>query len=540
MIYKLLSRYLSAPGHCGISLRRIALLFGLAIVTTPVSVVAAEPEKVATTLALDWQKTVSVSKTIITVQVCPEPPMRRGHAIHRQTHDALRDLKMDYARLQPWFPYPKLSIAALEPPGNGKTSWDFQHIDPIVLDFYEAAQGRPIVLNMAFPRWLFDATPHKYPDDPDQIDWQYEFGPNAGYKFRDPSLEEAAEYFRRIAEWYVRGGFTDEFGTRHVSGHKLKIDYWEVINEQDEEFGHRIDPAVSTALYDRVVKKLLKIDPTMKFSALALSNSSNLHYIEHFLNAKNHAPGIPIDMVSYHKYILAPPKMTLEQWHTSMFGQVDAFMNDVIRIDRIRNRLSPKSKIFISEFGLMHQEQADNTMASLRGGKTDLTEPKIPDEYWTLGSAVYAYGILGAMRRNVDLIAAAELVDYPGQFAGTNLIDWNTGVPMAPYRAIKMLHDAFKPGDKLIETVVTGTEIDAQAFDTPRGRKLVLINKTPKAVSLTIPAATGAQAQWVDQTTRAAPPSTGALTSDQIVLQSQAVMLVSWPAKSKMKSDMAR
>src|SRR5688500_14807136 len=49
-------------------------------------------------VSVDWDQTIRQSATELTIQVCPQPPMRRGGPIHRQTHEALRDLKMRYAR----------------------------------------------------------------------------------------------------------------------------------------------------------------------------------------------------------------------------------------------------------------------------------------------------------------------------------------------------------------------------------------------------------------------------------------------------------
>ena len=71
--------------------------------------------------------------------------------------------------------------------------------------------------------------PVPYPADPNQPVWNYE----QGTELRDPSMKEVADYYARLVSWYTQGGFTDEFGKRHESGHHYKIDYWEVLNEVD-------------------------------------------------------------------------------------------------------------------------------------------------------------------------------------------------------------------------------------------------------------------------------------------------------------------
>src|SRR3974390_2461700 len=94
-------------------------------------------------LTVDWSKTVRVSKTTATLQVVVNPPLRRGTALHDNAFRALRELGADYVRYVPWLPYPKLGVAEMEPPGGGKTSWDFTHIDPMTIDFLEATKGHP-------------------------------------------------------------------------------------------------------------------------------------------------------------------------------------------------------------------------------------------------------------------------------------------------------------------------------------------------------------------------------------------------------------
>ncbi|MBZ5653318.1 MAG: glycosyl hydrolase family 39, partial [Acidobacteriia bacterium] len=75
------------------------------------------------TVAAHWDKVTGVSKTTATLQVVVNPPLRRGSAIHDNAFKSLQDIQADYVRYVPWLPYPKLAMAELEPPANGKTSW---------------------------------------------------------------------------------------------------------------------------------------------------------------------------------------------------------------------------------------------------------------------------------------------------------------------------------------------------------------------------------------------------------------------------------
>ena len=106
-------------------------------------------------VTIDWQRITRVSKTAPTLQVVVNPPLRRGTQVHDNAFRALRGLQADYVRYVPWLPYPKLGVAELDSPKEGKTSWDFSLIDPMTIDFLEATKGHSVVLNFStIPQWM--------------------------------------------------------------------------------------------------------------------------------------------------------------------------------------------------------------------------------------------------------------------------------------------------------------------------------------------------------------------------------------------------
>lgn len=114
----------------------------------------------AAPLPIDWHAAGRVSKTTPTLQVVVNPKIRRESPIHDSVYRALRNLDTDYVRFVPWFPYPKLGVAELEPPADGRTSWDFSLIDPLVEDFEKATRGRSTILNFStIPEWMWQPTP---------------------------------------------------------------------------------------------------------------------------------------------------------------------------------------------------------------------------------------------------------------------------------------------------------------------------------------------------------------------------------------------
>src|SRR5215468_9885585 len=161
-------------------------------------------------IEVHWDNVFSVSRTTPTLQVVVNPLLRRGTPVHDNAYKAVHDLGADYVRYVPWLPYPKLGVAELEPPKDGKTSWDFSLIDPITIDFLDATKGHSTILNFStIPQWMYKTDkPVSYPAAATQVTWNYE----QGTELRDQSMKEVAEYYARLLSWYTKGGFADEVG----------------------------------------------------------------------------------------------------------------------------------------------------------------------------------------------------------------------------------------------------------------------------------------------------------------------------------------
>lgn len=239
-------------------------------------------------VTINWNKTLIVSKTTPTLQLVENPMVRPGSSIHKNTFKALKELGADYVRYVPWFPYPKMAVAELKPPTGTNTYWDFTYLDSTMVAFMEATKGHSSVINFSTtPAWLWKtAKPVAWPDDAYGLCWDY----NQGTELRDTTMKELTGYFSRLFSWYTKGGFTDELGVFHKSGHHYDIPYWEVLNEPDLE--HKISVQLYTKMYDAIVSELKKISPQTKFVGLSLAHVREPEYFEYFLNAKNHKPGI--------------------------------------------------------------------------------------------------------------------------------------------------------------------------------------------------------------------------------------------------------
>jgi len=476
-------------------------------------------------LDIHWDKPTVVSKTTPTLQVVVNPPLRPGQPLSAPSYAAVKMLGADYVRYVPWLPYPRLAVAELEPPTPQKTSWDFSVIDPMTKDFFAATEGHPTVMNFStIPNWIFKTEkadkPSIYPANPDEVTWDYE----QGTELRDPTGKELGDYFGRLVSWYAKGGFTDENGVRHESGYHYKLPVWEVLNEVD--FEHKTTAENYVKQYDAIVEGIRKVSPETKFMGMALAiPANNPQYFEYFLNPANHKPGIPLDYISYHFYAIPAPDETIAEWQYTYFDKADGFLTAVKYIESIRKRLSPQTKTDTDELGVI---SSDDTK---QGEPGHVTQPIAP-EYWNLAGSLYAYLYIELSKLQIDIVGESQLVGYPTQYPSVSMMNWENNKPNARFWVLKLLKDNFHPGDQLVETTLPhhgdSEGIGAQAFVTPTGRKLLLINKRNHTIEVPVIDAGKASLQTVDVKTGDGPARTGKAEGDTVKLDAFAVTVVSW------------
>lgn len=471
-------------------------------------------------LRIDWSKVVSISRSTPTLQVVVNPELLRGAKLHDPSFKALHELGADYVRYVPWLPYPRQAVAELESPANGRTTWDFSHIDPTLDDFMKATEGHTVILNFStIPAWMFKTDkPVTYPDDPNQVFWNY----TQGTELRDPSMKEAADYFANLLSWYEKGGFTDQFGKRWNSGHHYKVAYWEVLNEID--FEHHWTPEEYTKFYDAVTVAMRKVDPEIKFMATALAQPSKYpEMFEYFLNPAHHQAGIPLDFITYHFYATTTPEQKIDNWQFDFFSQAEGFLNTVRYVETIRKHYSPQTKTDLDELGVILTEDEKEIRNPGYVAKPE------PSGYWNLAGAMYAHLYVELAKMGVDVVGESQLVGYPSQFPSVSMMNYNTGDPNPRFWVLKLLKDNFGPGDKIVDTSITNNpDVTMQAFDTAKGRKLLAINKRERAQDIDLPGATGATVSFVAPSSGDHAATNSPLNGTKLHLEPFAVAVVEW------------
>ncbi|HET7101564.1 MAG TPA: glycosyl hydrolase family 39, partial [Terriglobia bacterium] len=133
--------------------------------------------------------------------------------------------------------------------------------------------------------------------------------------------------------------------------------------------------------------------------------------------------------------------------------------------------------------------------------------------------AMYAYLYVELAKQGIEVAGESQLVGYPTQFPSVSMVDWNTGQPNARFWVLKLLHDNFGPGDKLVETDGGSGAVYAQGFVTRSGRhKLLLINRRNRPASISLPGAAGSSERYVNEETAESGVGTARLARDETAL----------------------
>ncbi|CAF5191619.1 unnamed protein product, partial [Rotaria magnacalcarata] len=274
------------------------------------------------------------------------------------------------------------------PPQNN-TYYNFNYLDTMLQDFLDATDGHSRIISFSTqPNWLFKLdAPHIYPDNASLADWRYP----VGTELVDDTMHALGDYYGRLVAWYTRGGFIDEYGRKHTSNYDYNWDYTEIFNEVESE--HSMNVEFYTRAYDAVIQGIRRHTNNydMKYVGMALGGHNEFGWYRYFLNHSNHAPDIPLDMISYHFYALANSRTDPNDWE-SFFSQLDGFTFEVEQIEEIRKILSPQTRTTIDELGVILPD--DNTPGA----------PQFPMVYWNAAAALYAYAWARISRQGIDVV----------------------------------------------------------------------------------------------------------------------------------------
>jgi hypothetical protein len=509
---------------------RQGILFALLAAMAAIPALAAPPaENGSASVTAQWTNIERVSDTVPTTQILAHAFTMRSNPLHDPLFRALRNLHTNDTRLQFWFSVTNLALPELKEPTATETFWNFKYMDELVADYYANTSGRHHINMGTIPRWMFKVPPVTIPSDPAASFYAYTDG-TRGDLLKDPSGKQFADYQVRLFEWYTKGGFTDELGKYHKSGHYYKIDYWGVLNEPD--FENKITVEQYTRIYDAVTTAIHKIDPEVQFFGPEVSGAE-VSWAKYFLNPKNHSPEAPpVAWFSFHNYVNAPNDPST--WHAKYFtdpasgptdgASANAFAERIQQVMKIRDGLSPKTKLIVDEMGTF-----DVVKPGEEACRANEPYTAFNPLYWNANGANWAVNFITAERLGLPLISVSQMVGYPTQCPSIAMFDPDTAKPNAHYWVLYLVNRNFGPGDKLAATRSSSEDVVAQASITPGGRKVLLINTTDQPMDVDLSGVfymPNLTAEVVDQTSGEDQPRQESLTDRHITLAPFTVAVV--------------
>ena len=317
------------------------------------------------------------------------------------------------------------------------------------------------------------------------------------------SLARIGNYYRRVYQWYTKGGFRDEFGRMLHSGLHLDFDRFEIMNEPDAE--HRHTAKTYTDEYDATVQVLRKLNPAIVPVGLSLAfhTKEEEGWLSYFLNESNHKAGVlPLGWISYHFYAKAP--QNTPQVLETLFARADEFLVTVRAYERIRKALAPSVKTTLNELGAFAPTS---------------------NLYWTAASGLNAYLYLKLALESIDVVGWSQLVANPSMpelglpsiDPSVAMLSYKTGEPNQRYWTLKLLALFTGPGFDMHKTSSSTSGLAVQYFQNATMSTLVVINKKSNTMNVCIqglPMSPATMVYTVDEHTQSEPkpePYTGEL-----------------------------
>jgi len=189
------------------------------------------------------------------------------------------------------------------------SDWDFTELDAVVQPVLSVVDNSPEFQIAVAPNL------------PGMLDSSGHFIVNTA------NLNTFAAYCANLVRYYNKGGF-DWGGAHFQSPSPHAITWWGIFNEYNI---NGLTPSEYVQLYDAVVPAMLAVDPTIKFSALELSDydyqvGDPRNNLPTFLSAAN-AGGVnaQVNVLSTHFYSTCNQKDT----DATLFASIPGFVSDV-------------------------------------------------------------------------------------------------------------------------------------------------------------------------------------------------------------------
>jgi hypothetical protein len=234
------------------------------------------------------------------------------------------------------------------------TDWDFAILDAVVQPVLSAGDHSPEFQIAVAPAFMN----------------------NANGQFDMANLNEFVAYSANLVRYYNTGGFTWG-GQLFVSPSTNKITWWGIFNEYNI---NGLTPADYVQLYNAVVPAMLAVDPTIKFSALELSDFDSgdgdpRNNLPTFVAAPSEGGvNAQVNIVSTHFYSSCDQTDT----DTQLFGTIPGFVSDVSYFyQELQTRADLAAvPVWVTENNVNADYDAGNGMSACNPGQTFVTDDR--------------------------------------------------------------------------------------------------------------------------------------------------------------------
>ena len=230
------------------------------------------------------------------------------------------------------------------------SDWDFTAIDKTVLPALEAPGHNPMFRIGNAPEFL-DRAGFNSPE----------------FVFSDANLETFTTYCVNLVRYYNTGGF--DWGGQHFQSPSSRhITWWQIFNEYNI---NGLLPSQYIRLYNRIVPAMKAADPSIKFTALELSDGKLL-----LGDPRNNLPwfvappasggvNAPVDAATFHIYAASDRSSTDAQ----MLNTVPGFADDVrYYYQELRSRPDlANAAVWVTESGVDSDYQDANGISHTTG-----------------------------------------------------------------------------------------------------------------------------------------------------------------------------
>ena len=261
-----------------------------------------------TVMASDGQ-VQSMATLTLTIGSFVQVSTQTGGALQLAMSTSFQPAEWDYKFFQS-FPAATTPLGNLPPahirlqgvsqgvPQKADQTWDFTVLDAITQPVLGVGDHSPEFQIAVAPSFMYDA----------------------GHNFLDPTFVQFGTYAQNLVSYYNTGGF-DANGNHYQSpatGERIK--YWGIYNEPNI---NNVTASQYVTMYNTIVPMMQTIDPTLKFSAVELSDfgTEEQNFIPTFLSGVT----AQVDVLSTHFYSSCNQSDSDQQ----VFSTVPAFTTGV-------------------------------------------------------------------------------------------------------------------------------------------------------------------------------------------------------------------